>query len=56
MGGPLLAGAVAQVANLRIGLLVMLPALLLLAAIALAAHRRQTKTLAPAARVSPGET
>ena len=56
MGGPLLAGAIAQTANLRIGLLVMLPALLLLAAIALATHRRQTKTFAPTARVSPRET
>ncbi len=40
MGGPLLAGAIAQAASLRIGLLVMLPTLTLLAATGLAAHRR----------------
>lgn len=39
LGGPLLAGAIAQAVTLRAGLLVMLPALLALAAIGLAAHR-----------------
>jgi fucose permease len=53
MGGPLLAGAIAQAATLRIGLLVMLPSLTLLAATGLAAHRRQAKL---PARVSARET
>ncbi|MGH2885618.1 MAG: MFS transporter, partial [Solirubrobacteraceae bacterium] len=53
MGGPLLAGAIAQAASLRIGLLAMLPTLTLLASAGLAAHRRQSKL---PARVSAGET
>jgi fucose permease len=56
MGGPLLAGAIAQAATLRVGLLVMLPALLLLAAIGLTAHHRQTRMAAPTAKVSPHQT
>jgi fucose permease len=55
MGGPLFAGALAQAANLRVGLVVMLPALLALAAIGLGAHRRQARALAPAPRASPHE-
>lgn len=56
MGGPLLAGAIAQAASLRVGLLVMLPALLLLAVTALVAHRRQVQVSAATARISPRET
>lgn len=54
MGGPLLAGAIAQAATLRVGLLVMLPALTLAAAMGLAVHQRQTKM--PAGRMSPRRT
>jgi hypothetical protein len=43
MGGPFLAGLIAQAAGLRVGLIVMLPALTLLAAGGLLAlSRRQT--------------
>jgi MFS family permease len=56
MGGPLLAGAIAQAANLRLGLLVMLPTLLLFAAIGLTAHRRQIKMPAPTTRAAPHES
>src|SRR3954462_1576628 len=40
MGAPLLAGAIAQAATLRAGLIVMLPLLALLATAGLALHRR----------------
>ena len=49
MGGPLLAGAIAQAVSLRAGLLVMLPTLLLAAATGLAVHRRQTTRVRSAA-------
>ncbi|HWD65383.1 MAG TPA: hypothetical protein VG405_09425 [Solirubrobacteraceae bacterium] len=41
MGGPLLAGAFAQLASLRVGLLVILTATVLVAAGGLMIHRRQ---------------
>jgi MFS family permease len=56
MGGPLLAGAIAQAASLRLGLVVMLPTMTLLAAAGLAAHRRQSKLPAATGRMSPGRT
>ncbi len=46
IAGPLLAGAIAQATSLRAGL-VVLPALTLLAAAGLAAHRRRTGASAP---------
>lgn len=48
MGGPLFVGAIAQVASLRVGLLVMLPTLTLAAAAGLVSHRRQDSLPAPA--------
>ena len=44
MGGALGAGAIAQATNLRVGLVVLLPLLALLAAVGLAAHRRDART------------
>jgi fucose permease len=56
MGGPLLVGAIAQGATLRLGMLVVLPALLLLATIGLAAHGRQTRMRAHMSPCEPIST
>jgi predicted MFS family arabinose efflux permease len=50
MGGPLLAAAIAQATTLRVGLLVVLPVLALLAAAGLALHRGRATVPAPSPR------
>ena len=56
MGGPLLAGAIAQAVTLRVGLLVILPTLTIVAAVGLAAHRHRVKVTTHSGRMSPHET